>query len=295
MPPKRRNTRRTTVETLEKSMMDSATFQTAVTAAVAASITQINPNGTNGSASRNGTSDSTNGKTPSHQRACTYKDFANCKPKAFHGDSGVIALTRWIEKTESIFDISACPEEFKVKYAACTFAKAALSWWKGHVKALTLPVANSMSWEDLKTMLMKEYCPRGEVQKLEQELWNLTMKGSDITTYTNRFNDLATLCPSMVTPESVKVERYIWGLSPLIQGNVESASPATFDSAKRLAQRLVDHGVRQGTMTHKTEPPRGRDHKRKPWNRGRDQQNQGNAKRQQAVTVHAATVPTAPA
>lgn len=100
---------------------------------------------------------------------CTYKDFANCKPITFRDDGGVIALMRWFEKTESVFDISACPEEFKVKYAACTFAEAALSWWNGHVKTLTLVVANSMSWEDLKAMMLEEYCPRGEVQKLEQE------------------------------------------------------------------------------------------------------------------------------
>ncbi|KAI3740563.1 hypothetical protein L2E82_31031 [Cichorium intybus] len=208
MPPRRRNARRAPIETPEPPMMDSATFQAAVTAAVAAAIAQINPNGTNGSGSRNGTNDSTNGETPNQPRVCTYKDFANCKPVAFHGTGGVLALTRWIEKTESIFDFSACPR-------------------------------NSRSNSPL-VPLPRRPCPGGrvigEIQKLEQELWNLTMKGSDLTTYTNRFNDLATLCHAMVTPESVKVERYIWGLSPQIQGNVESASPATFDSAKRLAQ-----------------------------------------------------------
>ena len=48
-----------------------------------------------------------------------------CKPKTFHGDSGMVALTRWFEKMESVFDICACPEELKEKYAACTFADAA--------------------------------------------------------------------------------------------------------------------------------------------------------------------------
>ena len=65
----------------------------------------------------------------------------------------------------------------------------------------------------------------------------------------DRFNDLAALCPGMVTPENKKVERYIWGLSPQIQGHVLASNPTTFDSAKRLAQRLVDHGVHQGMMT----------------------------------------------
>ncbi|KAI3780239.1 hypothetical protein L2E82_10210 [Cichorium intybus] len=47
-------------------------------------------------------------------------------------------------------------------------------------------------------------------------------------------------------------------------------------------------------MTSKTEKPREKDHKRKPWNRGRNQPNQENAKRQQIVAVRAATVPTTP-
>ncbi|KAI3690667.1 hypothetical protein L2E82_48857 [Cichorium intybus] len=234
--------------------MDSATFQAAMAAVVVAAVAQINPNGTNGSGSRNGTNDSTNGENKNHQRVCTYKDFANCKPMTFRGDGGVIALTRWFEKTESVFEISTCPEEFKVKYAACTFSDAALSWWNGHVKTMTLTLANFMGWERLKKMMLEEYCPRGE------------------------FNDLAVLCPSMVTPESQKVERFIWGLSPQIQGNVEAASLATYDSAKRLAQRLVDHCVRQGTMTLKVEQPKGRDDNRKPWNKGRGQPHQENTK-----------------
>ena len=113
---------------------------------------------------------------------------------------------QWFEKTETVFEIFACLEASKVKFAAYTFSGRALTWWKSHVNSLTLAVANSLSWEDLKKMMLKEYCSRGEVQKLEQELWNLRMAGSDLTTYTNRFCDLALLCPAMVTPEDKKLE-----------------------------------------------------------------------------------------
>ena len=47
------------------------------------------------------------------------------------------------------------------------------------------------------------------MQKLEHELWNLKMKGSDVATYTYIFEDLALLCPGMVSPESKKIERFI--------------------------------------------------------------------------------------
>nr|GEV59681.1 hypothetical protein [Tanacetum cinerariifolium] len=36
------------------------------------------------------------------------------------------------------------------------------------------------------------YCPRNEIQKIETELWNLTVKGNDLTAYTKRLQD--TIC-----------------------------------------------------------------------------------------------------
>lgn len=106
-------------------------------------------------------------------------------------------------------------------------------------------------------MMLVEYCPLGEVQKIEQELWSLTMKGSDIPSYTTRFSDSVVLCLEMVTAEITTVERYIWGLSPRIQGNVVFANPSTFDSDKHLAQTLVDHRFRQGFMTATPEQMKG--------------------------------------
>lgn len=118
-------------------------------------------------------------------------------------------MTRWIEKAESVFQISFCPDDYKVRFAACTFTNAALTWWNNHVNTIGIDAANYMKWEELKRMLVEEYCPREEIQKLEQELWNLKMKGSEINAYTARFNDLAVICPTIVTLEYQKIERYI--------------------------------------------------------------------------------------
>ncbi|GJU68208.1 hypothetical protein Tco_1254467 [Tanacetum coccineum] len=37
---------------------------------------------------------------------CSYKTFTSCNPKEFDGKGGAVALTRWIEKMESVFDNS---------------------------------------------------------------------------------------------------------------------------------------------------------------------------------------------
>ncbi|GKF90232.1 hypothetical protein Tco_0264195, partial [Tanacetum coccineum] len=50
-----------------------------------------------------------------------------------------------------------------------------------------------------------EFCPSHEMQKLETDLWNYAMVGSD------RFHKLARLVPHLVTSESRMIERYISG------------------------------------------------------------------------------------
>lgn len=128
-----------------------------------------------------------------NSRVGSCKDFSNFKTKNFYGDRGVIELTHWIKKTESVFKISSCANACKVKFVARTFMDSFLSWWKGHVKTIDLTTTNAMSWEELKVVMMEEYYPRSEMQGLEQEYWSLTMKGSEIAAYTNQLNEL-TVC-----------------------------------------------------------------------------------------------------
>ena len=120
-----------------------------------------------------------------------------------------------------------------------------------------------MSWDDLKELMLAEYCPRCEMRKLEQELWILKMKGSDIAAYTARFSDLTLLSPGLVTSESKKVERYIWGLSPPNRGNVLAVEPHTIDSAKHLEQALADHRDSHNLVLAAPEPQKEGSGKRK--------------------------------
>ena len=110
--------------------------------------------------------DSTGG-SGGNPKPCSYKDFMNCKPHNYAGTGGVIELTRWFEKTESVFQISNCLANCQVKLAACTFMHATLSWWNGHVQTVGLTTANAMTWDELNAMMIEEYCPRSELPKLE--------------------------------------------------------------------------------------------------------------------------------
>ncbi|GJU10302.1 putative reverse transcriptase domain-containing protein [Tanacetum coccineum] len=113
-----------------------------------------------------------------------------------------IERERWFEKTKSVFRISECAEGKKVRFAAATLEE--------------------------------------EIQRLENELWNLKVKEYDIVAYTQRFNELALMCPRMVKPERVKVNAYIRGLTDNINGEVTLSKPANLSEAIRMAYKLME-------------------------------------------------------
>ncbi|GJW17496.1 putative reverse transcriptase domain-containing protein [Tanacetum coccineum] len=113
-------------------------------------------------------------------RECTYPDLLKCKPLNFKGTEGVVGLTKWFEKMESVYCISNCTVACQVKFATCTLQGNALTWWNSHVKTTTPEAAHAMPWRTLKKMMTDKYCPRGEIKKLEFEMWNLKVKGTDV-------------------------------------------------------------------------------------------------------------------
>ncbi|GJW43905.1 putative reverse transcriptase domain-containing protein [Tanacetum coccineum] len=198
-------------------------------------------NSTNGDGSHSSHGD--NRRNVQTARPCFYADFMKCQPLNFKGTEGVVGLTRWIEKMESVFNISGCAIENQVKFATCTLLGAALTWWNGQIRTLG-PDAYSMTWEVLKKKMTDKYCPQGEIKKLEIELWNLKVKGNDVPTYTERFQELTLICTKFVANETEKVDKYISGLPDNIYGNVKSARPKTLDETIELANDLIDQKLR---------------------------------------------------
>ncbi|GJW50114.1 reverse transcriptase domain-containing protein [Tanacetum coccineum] len=179
-------------------------------------------------------------------RPCFYADFMKCQPLNFKGNEGVVSLTQWIEKIESVFNISGCAIENQVKFTTCTLLGVALTWWNSQMRTLG-PEAYSMTWEVLKKKMMDKYCPQGEIKKLEIELWNLKVKGNDVPTYIECFQELTLICTKFVANEIEKVDKYISGLPDNIYGNVKFARPKTLDETIELANDLMDHKLRTYT------------------------------------------------
>ncbi|GJX37189.1 putative reverse transcriptase domain-containing protein [Tanacetum coccineum] len=91
----------------------------------------------------------------------------------FKGTEGVVDLTQWLEKMESVFHISNCTVTCQVKFATCTLQGNVLTWWNSYVRAVRYDVAYAMPWKTLKKIMTDKYCPKSEIKNLETEMWNL--------------------------------------------------------------------------------------------------------------------------
>ncbi|GJW09496.1 hypothetical protein Tco_1575323 [Tanacetum coccineum] len=135
----------------------------------------------------------------------------------FHGTEGTVGLTRWFEKLESQFGINNVSEADRVKFASTILLDGALTWWNVN-----------------------------EIKQMENELWNLKVKGTNLTAYNQRFHELILLCPEMVSNVDRLLERYIEGLPLSIKGNVTSSKPVDLHEAIDMAHESVD----DTTLTH---------------------------------------------
>ncbi|GJR15360.1 reverse transcriptase domain-containing protein [Tanacetum coccineum] len=204
-------------------------------------------------------------------RKCSYKEFMSCQPF-----------------------------NFKVKFATSTLTEEALSWWNSFAQPIGIEEAYKITWSEFKNLLIKKYCPRIEIKKIEDKFYNLTLKGSDLKTYIRRFQELATLCPTMVPNSEKMMEVFIRGLPRSIEGNVTASKPQTLEEAVTITQRLMDqvikHNSMQGTNYHKRKFNDRRTFNNNNYQNNRNNNNNRNNdhhqqqnRRQETVRAYAAT------
>ncbi|GKC41780.1 hypothetical protein Tco_1059502, partial [Tanacetum coccineum] len=119
---------------------------------------------------------------------CTYPDFIKCKPLYFKGTEGVVELTQWFERMETVFRISNCTMENQIKFATCTLLGSSLTWWNAHIRTVGHDVAYAMTWTNLKKMMIdKMFLEESDkiekyVGGLPDMIHKLRIKGNSITT-----------------------------------------------------------------------------------------------------------------
>ncbi|GKE17113.1 reverse transcriptase domain-containing protein [Tanacetum coccineum] len=153
-------------------------------------------------------------------RKCSYKEFMSCQPFNFKCTEGAVSLIRWFERTESVFLCSNCTEDCKVKFSTSTLTEEALSWWNSFAQPIGIEEAYKITWSKFKKLLIKKYCPRTEVKKMEDEFYNLTKL----------------------------MEVFIGGLPRSIDGNVTTSKPQTLEEAITIT-RIKQETVRAYAVT----------------------------------------------
>ncbi|GKD24106.1 reverse transcriptase domain-containing protein, partial [Tanacetum coccineum] len=111
-----------------------------------------------------------------------YEEFISHQPFYFNGMEGAIGLIHWFERTEP---------------------------WNAYVQPMGIEQANRTTWTELKRLLTNKYYPQTEIRKMEEELYNLIVKGNDLKPYVRRFQELTVLCPNMVPNNEKLLEAFI--------------------------------------------------------------------------------------
>ncbi|GJX28511.1 hypothetical protein Tco_0236590 [Tanacetum coccineum] len=243
MTPKKRTTRAslatTTTTTSVTNAQLKALIDKGITDTLAARDADRSMNGDDSHNSRTGVR-----RNERVDRECTYPDFMKCQPLNFKGTKGVVELTQWFEKMEAVFRIRNCSVENQIKFSTCTLLGSALTGWNSHVRTVGHDVAYAMTWTKLKKKMTNKYCPRSEIKKLEVEMWNLKVKGTNVIGYNQRFQELALLCDRIFPGESYKIERYVSGLPGMIHGSVVASKPKTMQEAIEMATEVMDKKIR---------------------------------------------------
>ncbi|GJR69884.1 putative reverse transcriptase domain-containing protein [Tanacetum coccineum] len=241
MAPKRATRSNIAPETTNTTSVTNAQLQAMINQGVTAALAARDAN-TNGVDSHNsGTGARRNERAT---RECTYPDFMKCQPLNFKGTEGVVELTQWIEKMETVFRISNCSVENQIKFSTCTLLGNALTWWNSHVRTVGNDIAYAMTWTELKKKITDKYCLRTEIKKLKVELWELKVKGTDVIGYNQHFQELALLCGRMFPEEFDKIEKYVGGLPDMIHGSVVASKPKTMQEATEMAIEVMDKRIR---------------------------------------------------
>ncbi|GJS34554.1 putative reverse transcriptase domain-containing protein [Tanacetum coccineum] len=210
-----------TAATTTTTAVTDAQLKALIARGVADALAEIKANRT----SRNGDDNHNYGivsrRTERAARECNYSDFLKCQPLNFKGTEGVVGLTQWFEKMKYVFHISNCTKT-------------------------------------LKKMMTDKYCSRGEIKKLEVEMWNMKVKGTNVVGYNQRFQELALMCDRMFPEESDMIEKYVGGFPDMIHGCVMATKHKTMQDVIKFATELMDKKIstlaeRQGKNKRKFE------------------------------------------
>ncbi|KAJ0854939.1 putative transcription factor interactor and regulator CCHC(Zn) family [Helianthus annuus] len=189
-------------------------------------------------------SEESRAETP--KAAFSFKQFKACGPKEFTGEEGPTALFQWFDSIEVTLRQSGCPDNLRTLNATVVFQSRTLNWWTAERNKRGNDVTYGLSWDELKNVMLDEFCPPHERQKLEDEFWHIKQKDGDNAALTARFKQLSIICPDQVKTSDMAIKKYIRALPDCVADFVQASKPATIEETYLLAAEINDKRGKAG-------------------------------------------------
>ncbi|PWA67291.1 hypothetical protein CTI12_AA316590 [Artemisia annua] len=164
------------------------------------------------------------------------KMFLMTSPPQFRGNMDPIEVFDWIMEMENAFDICKCSDDRKVLYASFMLRGNALYWWNMIKESRGKETLMSMSWDQFKELVNKNYILESQIRSLQEESEYLQQGAESVQEYTVKFNKYLRFGTINTDTENRKIKRFIRGLDCRIRGRVEKANPKTFEEVVQQAE-----------------------------------------------------------
>ena len=131
-----------------------------------------------------------------------YERFRRMKAPEFEGPIDPIAADNWLIDMQVILDFMRLTEQEKVLCASFALKKDARHWW------ITVQMRRNvltMSWQDFVDEFRAMYYNKEVLAAQQDELTSFTQGSMTVMEAVKKFEQLARLCPNLITSETEKV------------------------------------------------------------------------------------------
>ncbi|KAJ0539891.1 putative nucleotidyltransferase, Ribonuclease H [Helianthus annuus] len=194
----------------------------------------------------NASKSSEESRTDSPKSVFSFKQFKACRPKEFTGEGRPTALFQWFDSIKVTLRQSGCPDDLLTLNVTSVSQSRALDWWTAERNKRGNDAAYGLTWDELKDVMMEEFCLPHERQKLEDEFWHIKQKDGDNAALTARFKQLSIICPDQVKTPEITIKKYIRALPDCVADFVQAAKTSTIEETYLLFAEINDKRVKSG-------------------------------------------------
>ncbi|GJW60993.1 zinc finger, CCHC-type, retrotransposon gag domain protein, partial [Tanacetum coccineum] len=137
-----------------------------------------------------------------------YSDFSACDPPKFQREQDRIISYKRLLDIEEAFNVSRCPPEFQVRFAAYLLRKRAKDWWDLTKRNLGKELVDTMEWHEFKDKFLKVFAPEAEVKKIRREFLVKGRMTETVGEFTGWFMDRARFLPEYANDDKKLTKHY---------------------------------------------------------------------------------------